>query len=128
MPGEDCASAVTLIFCSSRSFFRHAQISGSRSNSPVASISRSHSNFGITLNFYSSAIAPLERVGARDLGNPAFAPRSELPYARAKWCPMIRMASGSSLAFPTTVSGPTFLNPWRVVGGNGFCGRPPGLA
>eukprot|EP00661_Eupelagonemidae_sp_cell13_P012292 gene12292-biopygen12467 len=36
----------------------------------------------------------LSRVGARDLEIPAFAPRSEPPHARAKWCPMIRMASG----------------------------------
>eukprot|EP00661_Eupelagonemidae_sp_cell13_P007622 gene7622-biopygen13603 len=41
----------------------------------------------------------LSRVGVRDLENPTFTPRSEPPHARAKWSPMIRMVSGSSLAF-----------------------------
>eukprot|EP00661_Eupelagonemidae_sp_cell13_P015844 gene15844-biopygen14288 len=41
----------------------------------------------------------LSRVGARDLGIPAFAPQSEPPRARAPGAQMIRMASGSSLAF-----------------------------
>eukprot|EP00661_Eupelagonemidae_sp_cell13_P023563 gene23563-biopygen8877 len=39
----------------------------------------------------------LSRVGARDLGIPAFAPRSEQPHARAPGAQMIRMASGRPL-------------------------------
>eukprot|EP00661_Eupelagonemidae_sp_cell13_P001486 gene1486-biopygen7791 len=41
----------------------------------------------------------LSRVGARYLEIPAFAPRSEPPHARAPGAQMIRIASGSSLAF-----------------------------
>eukprot|EP00661_Eupelagonemidae_sp_cell13_P013960 gene13960-biopygen6555 len=41
----------------------------------------------------------LSRVGARALGIPAFAPRSEPPHARAPGAQMIWVASGSSLAF-----------------------------
>eukprot|EP00661_Eupelagonemidae_sp_cell13_P007007 gene7008-biopygen20969 len=38
----------------------------------------------------------LSWVGARNLGIPAFAPRSEQPHARAPGAQMIRMASGST--------------------------------
>eukprot|EP00661_Eupelagonemidae_sp_cell13_P017381 gene17381-biopygen18876 len=47
----------------------------------------------------STLFAFLSRVGARDLGIPAFAPRSGPPHARAPGAQMIRIASGSSLAF-----------------------------
>eukprot|EP00661_Eupelagonemidae_sp_cell13_P014659 gene14659-biopygen586 len=40
----------------------------------------------------------LSRVGARDLGIPAFAPRSGPPHARAPGPQMIWVAPGSSLA------------------------------
>eukprot|EP00661_Eupelagonemidae_sp_cell13_P018000 gene18000-biopygen8373 len=45
-----------------------------------------------------SQCSHLSRVGARDQGIPAFAPRSEPPHARAPGAQMIRMAPGSSLA------------------------------
>eukprot|EP00661_Eupelagonemidae_sp_cell13_P016514 gene16514-biopygen745 len=41
----------------------------------------------------------LSRVGARALGIPAFAPRSEPPHARAPGAQMMWVTSGSSLAF-----------------------------
>eukprot|EP00661_Eupelagonemidae_sp_cell13_P018160 gene18160-biopygen17380 len=70
----------------------------------------------------------LSRVGARYLGIPAFAPRSEPPHARAKWSPMIRMASGSSLASQRWSRAPlsSILGAWLAE--TDFAVAPTGLA
>eukprot|EP00661_Eupelagonemidae_sp_cell13_P003154 gene3154-biopygen18684 len=70
----------------------------------------------------------LPQVEARYLKSPAFAPRSESPHARAKWGPMIRVASGSSLAFQRQSRASLFsiLGAW--VAETDFAVAPSGLA
>eukprot|EP00661_Eupelagonemidae_sp_cell13_P024463 gene24463-biopygen11902 len=57
-----------------------------------------------------------------------FAPRCEPHPARAKWCPMIRLSSGSSLAFQrlSRDTHPFILG--VKVGGNGKSSRCSGRA
>eukprot|EP00661_Eupelagonemidae_sp_cell13_P010759 gene10759-biopygen21339 len=59
------------------------------------------------------------QLGARDLGIPAFAPPSEPPHARAPGAQMIRMASGSSLAFQRlSRDTPNFILSVRLASGD----------
>eukprot|EP00661_Eupelagonemidae_sp_cell13_P014773 gene14773-biopygen6611 len=55
----------------------------------------SSSIFGVRFTLF----AFLSRMGAKDLKMPVFAPRSEPPHAHAPGAQIMRMASGSSLAF-----------------------------